>query len=360
MKKKISVFLTIVLCLFALIGCAPKDKTTGMASQTFYATAQQTVKAFLDEQISGDRADAELVEYKAGAKLSQKEIKKLNLTSEVRKQLNSAEKGTVTYFDSVDEQQKSKDIYLLDCEDGFRYYVNYAVKGEEITSADIYNISRKFSNCTIKQSISDGDLSGFELTMKADDKYIEIDMLGTKQYWVVTPNGLRYFLDMSTIGVDSTLLGRYFEGTSSMDEYADIFYEKFDESSNCVGLIMYLVGFNYDHTYFMRTAKGFEITGDDFIEVCKQTAKDAVAELDGLGYDVSYDYSTDGYYRYHVEHGYLNKVEFKVNATVTSEVFTDYYGSSTIDASASGKYEFSKYGKTKVNLPSEIKEMLAK
>lgn len=354
MKKFLSVLLMIVMAMsitVAAVGCRNEYSETfiGAISQESYETDKGAVEAFLEIELSGAAATAELVDFEKKSTLSEKEIGELKTEGALE------EGDTIVSVDVVDVSYKKKEdvsstassdedvsvftIYIIVIspqgvtEYEYRYYVPKAVEGDALTRSyfeDVLDPS-KYENCTQEYSSKSQTKTG-GMTVNIDQTYtikttkeaasialhvIDPRSIGSVTYmdvfgffgydedhnfkvWLSTDNGATY------ISAPSNAFAQY--GVTNMESFVKMCLPKLD------------------YSYYEKTDYGFKIQ-DSFI------GKYVKMALSSIGVDAD----VEAELQFYVKEGRIVRMASNlsasysgINTTVNEEVVFSEFGTTTV------------------------------
>ena len=355
MKKK-NYFLALVIALvmalsvsmFALAGCGggdphPADTSIeGAISAQSYASADAAASAFLTEELNGNSTSVSFVSYTKEADLTEDEIAKLNLGDIDVESVTSVESGRVTFTENTRAAgEKTARVYIVKVGNVYFYYVPIFERGEIITKSYISDILdyRKYTNVTetsVTSSSASGITSKITITTKITEKAIYQKMeqaamgmtIATLETYIIDSNGT-LFLFVKTSSPEYPDASWQ---SGSTTEYTDI--PTFIEDM-----------FKFDHTYFVKTNSGFELSADKL----SSYLEDVMSGLEIMGT------ITDASAKYYVKDGKLDETSVNISMQMTVEANNT---TMTVKVKATGSTTYTNYGTTTVDIPPEITAMM--
>ena len=359
MKKSIRLIVAALLVAimaigFTACGSGNVDTFAGAISEDSYVSQQEAAEAFLDNEISGEAARAQLKEVKEVGTLSSEEIAGLDTGDALEEgdTIVSAKIVDISYTRNVagaaslaaeEEDTFVFTVYIIEISPfgavvhEFRYYVPKAENGDALTRsyfADVLD-SAKYVNCTQKytaKSSSQGISMNIDYVIKCatDKALLEMTMpdlndtasMMTGKFSYMTIYG--YFEDGATFDTWLSLdKGASYvkDSGNSFAEYGVYNMESF--ATLCLPDI--------DYSYFEKTSYGFKIQ-EAFLNKYVGEALGSLAP----GASVSASL------KYYVKDGRLSKVESKITADLGYKV------------TASSSITFSAFGTTVVERPATI------
>lgn len=353
MKKKTfgTVLLSVIIAIaatFSLIGCgggeatdnhAPDNSFEGSISAQSYATVNAAAKAFLTEEINGKATTATFVAYEKSADLTEEEIAELNLGDDFEyavEDIDSAESGVVSYFDSVARaatDTKTARLIIIKIGSVYWYYVPLFKNGDVLTNSYMDNILdfTKYRNMTQTSVVKTVGKSG--LMSSVTTVTVTIKIAGDKVH----------FKQETLVNGETEITEYYFHFTSNAanvyeyDEYTQSWKRMLNGRYSSVDDVL-KEAFKYDASYFVKTTTGFKMNSDKLT----QYLDDVLSEIKTANCTVT-GASAD----YYVKDGRLDSVVATVSMDVTTQ-------GRTIKATSTSTATYSDFGTTEIEFPFDI------
>lgn len=203
---------TVLSFAFCMTGCGGikygNDTFEGALSETSYDNQEDAVKGFLSNEIAGEAAGANLVDYEEKKELTTEEIDQLVLGDVAKESIVSAKEVDISYnrdsIRSVSSKESEEDcfvftVYILEISPAgvetheFRYYVPKAKNGEALTRSYYKDLldSEKYVNCT-QEYVNKGKSTLGGKSISFEQKFV-IKVAGNKAYMemkVINPTSL--------------------------------------------------------------------------------------------------------------------------------------------------------------------------
>lgn len=322
MKKKFLAFVLVAvlsaITAFTFTACGDGDKGSGdnRPADTFYqgtlssesySTGNAAAEAFIETEIKGDVTNAVFVDYKKSADLTETEISMLSIPETEKTEIESMEKGTVTYAvvkggaltsaDSVDPDVKLYVIIIVKYKNNtYKYYAPVINNGDPLTKAyyDEVFASEKYINCTQTSDMTcnvSASVQGMSFTVKLNMKIVM--QITDKYIYAVTTTAMSipYTGDIkSTVKVltvtdpDSDYFGYTYQNTQANgtgfgwtvavrpgDDSEDT------DDTELTGEIKP----EFDYSYFIKTKSGFKVNSEKLSAFIKETLKNLPDEVGG-------------------------------------------------------------------------------
>ena len=330
----------------------------GTLSEETYNSSEDAARDFLRNELDGSTTSTTFVSYAKKSELTEEELAELPLGDLEVADIVSAESGTVTYVLSTTSgysltaassgNQRTQTLYIIQLEDGFRYFVPDQRNGEMISKSyyeDIWNLEN-YTNCTMSAKVvvsidakSIMQQAHAEVTVSLDMKCTEnaiwmkmtptvkaegdgaeeiaqsiASEFSNMEVYLVEHNATLYAC-MKSNGTwqasraPFSSLGEFFMANNRQPEF-------------------------FDHTYFEKTDNGFAIAPEKF---------NLYLQKSGLtsGYDAT------------GEATYFVKDEHLAKTTVRFTLSMSQSGVS-MKTTSSAVCEYSNYGTTTVSIPADL------
>lgn len=377
---KVLVFALVIALAFVFVGCGEKESSpklsdkerndfvneiggasetfTGATSKEVYQTKEDAAKAFIAEEVVGEKK-ANVVSVESKAVLNEESVNKLGIPEEDKAGIVSVEEVEVTYaavsgLVSSEPAQKIT-VYVIKYETNWKYFVPLPETGATISKTYYESVfdTTKFANSTyfyeltmdmdIKMTYQGQTQKGKMTTiLKQDIKYDE-GRIYAKQY---------VLMDMSAFG----------QGKEEVT--VEMYIEEVDGRMVCYIKNGYgwqqanlsAIGFNtleelqpfandyLDYTYFTKTAYGFELNKENGKKYAEQALGQTGVQdlLDGGNMDM------DMYAEYFVNEGALSGILLKGKLSIS---MSEEGVSMTMSGDMEAKGTCTNYGTTVVEKP---------
>lgn len=348
---------TMALGATAFTGCNKSTNYSetfeGVVSESTYDSKDDAAKGFLEEELSVGSTKAELTAYNKEKDLSESEIEKLKISTQVDGTISSVEKGKISYtqteaqvpFAAAQDSQEEVlvvTVYIITYTSTgsttvtYKYYAPLPEKGEAL-SASYYNSvlgGNQYENCTVTAtSTTTSSYAGasakitlkYVMAIDNDKASLKFDM-GVSAPGVNTKVSMSFYLADTATGLKCALLEDNGYVLSSLDD-AELYIESVSElySSQLT---------EAECALFVKTDYGFEL-------------KEGVLEnLIGEAGSSSFK----GTCKYYVAEGKIDKAVCDYSMKLTSP-------EGTMNMSGNVDCKFSNYGTTTVNLPDQVKTL---
>ena len=399
MKKILSLVLAILLLVSAtcLVGCGGSSNSNGStnkpaekdaqaealvseiggASETFvgalsketYASAEEAAKAYVAEEVVGEK-EAEILDTKSNGTLSDKEIKKAGIPDSLLANADAVEELEITYSVSDSTMdggvtllaetlntKKTVKVYVIKCGVNWQYFTPRPVTGDTITKSyydSVFN-SEKYKNCTFKTS----------MTVKAKTKASYQGESFTQNTEMLMEQLIKFadgkiYLESTTKTTDdmqgineTTKIWAYME---TVDGKVNC-YVKTEEGGEWMRGSLTSIGFStlddltpfndqyLDYTYFQKTDYGFSLSDENAQSYFEQALGDIAGALADM---ITSDMDFEMLAKYVVQEGTLSAMitDAKIVMNIEQEGVK-----MNIDEVVSGKTTCTNYGTTVVEKP---------
>lgn len=316
---------------------APSETFLGVLSDSTYSSKVETVKGFLQNELTSAACRPTYVGYEKTGELSESDIEKLALEQELISTIELAESITVYYSDN--DASRSSSAYLLKMDGQYRYYVPIANDGETLTNSYFNAIfaGSNYMNCVctttanfrfvspqntqdatyrqviitdynkvyIDQRIPGYDLDSFYFR-EQDNHIITYTTHPHKD------DGKYYSLD----DINADLLASNKVMKIYMTNGADrVSIESFETMQDMVDLMFMM---DLDASFFVKTSYGFCMPTDKYMEVMKSFAgEDAYNEIE----EAFEKYRIHFYAEYYVSEGRISAQKTVLTATNGDDVY---------------------------------------
>ena len=327
---------------------------TGAVSATTYTSENDAIEGFLETEISGSTVTAVLVNYTIEEELTQSQVDSLGIDEEYTEDLKKVEKVNVEYSEEstspysvsvslMSASTYTRTVYLLSYTNMFRFFVPALAQGDTLTASyyDSTFEAEKYINCTMKAVLTEtntysGTTSTMEQTAIAKatrDALYEHDTVVYKPS--VTENA-RVFEVYILNSAQRGLCAIDFDGGETPTINDVEYYEEF-ESVNAYFMNWFNERFGQlDHTFFTKTATGYALRGDRYMEF-----------LAVQGYDV--DDVSDVSYVINITDGRMSDIAMMISVKDENDNVVSSYGM-TID--------FYDFGTTVIDVPEAIAQLV--
>ncbi len=379
MKPEKRIFLTFLAALFGavcLTACGRSHETfNGKLSDKSFETENAALTAFLEDEIEGMSTQAELAEYVKDVDLDQKEIAALPLGEISPEEVSHAERGTISYrattpksglaLTSESENVKTHEIYLLESDGKFRYFVPPTQIGQPITKDyfdDVFS-SEKYANCTIEfLSSTKGKYNGstqnasssstYKITENALKVTQQDSSLGgySLEYYVVERNGNLFFCVSNNISAYEAAVPNYDSGAWHIEKMSA--GELGAQIRTLGDFVRYFVTAGIDFSFFEKTKNGFGImSAEKYLQIAQKM-------IGQSGYtEVLKEGLKKFKYECVVRDGRLEKIETLLSAEGN---FSTGETRRELKVERTESYRFDRFGTTEVSLPEELQLQLEK
>lgn len=338
---------------------------TGAVSQESYNTAVKAAEAFVEEEVVGD-VDCEITNVASKGALSETEVTKLNLPSEISNGMLGVEKLEVeyvkedaSYYYTADTLNKTETVtvYVIKYESNFKYYSPCPITGNTITKSyydSVFNVEN-YENCTYKTTMEmdmnisasyQGETEKMYLTMTMEQLvkysenkiYLETSMTMSGNYAGVVESEtekMAAYLEMDATGIscyvkqgDST---EWVKGSLQMVGFEDLeeltpFYDQY-----------------LDYSYFTKTDYGFELSDENAEQFIDEVFSDVLGEMDFD--EMLNQFNIEMFAKYYVSEGVLSGVrvdlgmdlnmkeegvKVKMNADIVTQTTCTDYGTTVV------------------------------
>ena len=407
LKKIVSLALVLcTVCVFTLTSCfgggnggnvisqnemidqlgGVSETFEGAISEESYASAEEAATAYVEEEIAGSSASANVTEVKSVATLSESEIASV-IPESLREGVDSVEEYEVTYsinesssyvdagdngIQALDTLNKTKTVkvYVIKCGPDWKYYTPMPLTGETISQAYYNSVfdSEKYKNCTFKyEQTMDMDISASGAGQAASGT---MQMTMTQ---IIKHADNKVYLEqtISTTGTGVYAQEDVSNALSNMNSYA--YMEEVDGVLNCyikqgnstewVKGSLTTIGFSnieeltpfynqyLDYSYFTKTEYGFKLE--------KENAKQYVSQtLEQLGSMVDSIFDEDSltiFAEYFVSNGVLSGMRMDMDINIDMDLGElsggQASGSIKMSGASTGVMTCTNYGSTVVEKP---------
>lgn len=382
LSKKILAIMLVFILIFT-ISCKEDDtnddpfiKELNGVSETFkgavstetFSTSQEAAEAFVYDEIAGYNS-VEIKETKSNKELSKKEIKKLNIPSEILEGYDTVEEIEITYLINDDEltnlsqstkqideklnKEKKVKVYVIKYGVDWKYFSPMPVTGDTINKSyydSVFN-NEKYQNCTLETT------SSVDMTISTQGESYQIQSSITQ---LIKHSSDKVYLEQT---IDATMNGE----NSKLAMYAYMetkdnalkCYVKMGDDGEWMEADLTTVGFTsleeltpfydqyLDYTYFTKTDYGFALADVNAKTYFMDTLMAALQEY--ISYNINQDDITlDMCVEYYVSGGVLSGM--KENADV--EIVISFMGVNTnLKEKVTSETKCTNYGTTQVDKP---------
>ncbi|MCH5162074.1 MAG: hypothetical protein J1G38_01115 [Clostridiales bacterium] len=368
MKRKSLLALVLALVMsiaavFALVGCGggesggesggdkrPADTSfVGCLSAATYEDEESAAIGFLSAELDGAATKTQFVGAEKGDELSEEEIAALELGDDIDvNDVESAAHYTVKYTETEvsdkahasAESAKSYKIVIIKIGSHYYYYIPVMPKGGAITNSYIAMV------CDPKKYVNVTETSVGKSTTTVQGYSVTVTLTTTTKL-----AGDRAHIKLVSSILGETQIEEYYLVTEN-ESLVMYYYDKYDDSWENFGSAEYATleqlledaVFNFDHTYFERTASGFKMSSGKLRQYLNDVMGDDLKALLGRDFQVK-SASAD----YYVKDARLDEVKAKITMKGVVE------GMSTT-ATVSTTTKYTDYGTTVIDLPFSIEE----
>lgn len=366
-RKVFSIVLAFALGSLVLAGCTKGkggESFRGKVSDESFATEQEAVAAFLEEEIDGSSTSSELIGYEKEADLDRKEIEALSLGELDPSSVVRAERGKVSFRNSSGEvvslaegeSVKSHGLYLLETEGEFHYFVPPTEVGEPVTKSYFDDVlaAEKYMNCTMEGTqTTDADFGEgpqsleTPVSIRIADHAIQSSggfgayngssgsgLFSYDSYFAERDGGLVYCVQLPEEIADRLGVGRW--------NLYPVEGEVGGSAMHSCGDYVRILFSAIDFSYFERTEDGLAI--NDTEKYLAAVRAMGISEEENIGSVKEF------LYRLTVKNGRMEKMECKVVCE---------YGESGQHVGTTMNVDLKNFGSTSVVLPDDLKQLLA-
>ena len=329
----------------------------GYVSTSSYTTEEDTVTAFLNNEIAGATSSPEYERFEKRGELTADEIDHIKTDLELDFDIESGERISIFYRDG--ERSKSVKTNLLYSNEAYRYYIELQDNDEPLTNSyfDTVLDGKKYLNCTsvttlgIKitspEAITD---STYLQTIMFDDDLAFFDQnipgYDTDMYFEQGNGSIKVYLEHPARN-DGVIMSLDEINSSSSVRYA-IYLTKGTEQvwlsdlSTLEEVTDFMFMMDLDASYFVKTSYGFCMPEEKYKEVCRLL----------LGYD-SYDQFMDEWEEHQI-HFHSDYYVSEGRLSASSTVLTMINGDELLSININVKY--TDFGTTVVEHPLNSKK----
>lgn len=312
---------------------ASSETFTGVLSEVACSTKEETVKTFLKNELTGATAQPVYERYEKLGNLTEADIEELGLEENV----TSAEDVVVFYV--CDDVPRSINMYLLNIEDMYHYYVLRPKNGEALTNSYLASVidGAKYVNCTSTTTLNFRVVSS-ELTL--DTTYLqtfkfsediahlnqEIPGMMVEAYIKETDESLLVYME-NPLNPDGTFytideINRQLYGYGY---YLDLQVSKGNQQvsvetlKKMEELTDFIFLLDIDASYFVKTPYGFSMPNEKYREVYKMM----LGDIEYAEFEEDLDkYRVYFHSEYYVSEGRLSATKTVLTMTTDEGVFT--------------------------------------
>lgn len=334
--KFIICLLTAVTGLCAVFGSAAcssagtyGDTFTGSLSKNVYRSVYSAVSGFVNDELNG-KTEYVLRNYEVGKKISPEEsvIQDVSTDSEIYP-------VTVKYSKKGSDIEKTVSAYVLQNQEGYRYFAPLPKTGEPLTNSYYNSVlsNPAYNNCTVVTTYSgqifsinsiyyqifmfDGGKAYFKQTLPA----MQVDF-----YMTEAENGFAYYSKPPFAGESEYLtneeLNDWIQKNYGSDYYFEGYYLKkggksysLDSFKSVSELSTFIYAANFDSTFFEKTDYGFHMSGDKFKEAIYALAGEMGEDDYELHLQID-EHVKNIDIKYYVYEGRLSKIDFVLQGII--------------------------------------------
>lgn len=388
-----TVIMSLVMA-FSLTACGiggghPADTFyMGAISAEEFDSKEDAAKAFVMTEINGEVTKAKFVSYTKQADLTADEIESLDISAEDKQNIESAEKGNVSYavekkgggvYTSAEEEKLYLVIIITYKNKKIRYYSPVINTGDVLTKSyyDKVFASENFKNVTVGYNFDYTQTiyaEGLQTDVKASlvvealldsatYSYLKMTLsmdLGELGAALGTPNTTVTKEELFVKDASSPLYNCYFtrtvNGLNGENEQwvkHGVSPSQADDDSDSSGVsekseLFDKIMPDFDYSYFIKTESGFKVNDEKLSEYFTIALRDAASTGGSIGDNLSDAKATAEYYVY----------DGKITG---SELYLDYSSSESIygtsvsySIAATCTTDYRDYGTTVVTVPESL------
>lgn len=326
-------------------GCGDNNNYSGDLSVKKYGSVKDAATDCIRQEVLGETTDAAFKAYESGSKLSEKQIEKLNLTDEERKELTAAEEGTIIYTTALRGAEfvdSEMEVFILTFGDEYAYYIPEPETGENMTRSYFYRVTNaQYDNFTLKTYLKQSTTTNN--TTESTTVQLDLKYTGTELWFKMSmpdskdPENKNQTMEVFAADNDNALkMWMSINGSdyivSTTTEYANL-EDMLNQAVADVDTSSEL-----DHTFFVKTDFGFGVRDDRIESLASRVFKEL-----NLGYDI--DFKTMDY-NYYVNDGMVTSMT--ANCSLTTNVYDK-----TISMSMNALVQITDVGTTEITLPTD-------
>ena len=314
----------------------PSETFVGALSDLSYTSKDDTVKAFLTNELTGATAQPVYTSYEKINDLSRVDIENLALEQNVKAQIESAESVSINY--TCDNESKSTKACLLRMNGEYRYYVSPSSNGEVLTNSYFNSVlnGAKYLNCTSTTAVNmrlvnpkaTADATYRQTIMFDNDiAYIDQELPGMdyEMYFTEASNSINVYLEHPQKDDDKFYsLSDINRDLRSQNMEYKVYLTKGGERvaleslSTLQDITNFMFMMKLDASYFIKTSSGFSMPDEKYKEVCRlMVGENAYAEMKQAWDEYHIHFKSD----YYVSDGRLSASKTVLTMSNGDDVF---------------------------------------